>query len=73
MARTLVLSQCPAIHPGIGEVFGYDSFRGPQESIVRHVIDGGSALVLMPTGGGNRSVIRSQPSAGQAWPWWCPP
>jgi ATP-dependent DNA helicase RecQ len=36
----------------LGDVFGYESFRGPQEAIVRHVIDGGSALVLMPTGGG---------------------
>jgi ATP-dependent DNA helicase RecQ len=34
------------------EVFGYESFRGPQQDIVRHVIDGGDALVLMPTGGG---------------------
>ncbi|MCT0248457.1 DNA helicase RecQ [Synechococcus sp. CS-205] len=34
------------------EVFGYDHFRGPQEAIVRHVIAGGSGLVLMPTGGG---------------------
>ncbi|MFQ6539851.1 MULTISPECIES: DNA helicase RecQ [Aphanothece] len=33
-------------------VFGYRSFRGPQEAIVRHVIGGGSGLVLMPTGGG---------------------
>ena len=33
-------------------VFGYDSFRGDQEAIVTHVIDGGDALVLMPTGGG---------------------
>jgi len=33
-------------------VFGYDRFRGPQDAIVRHVIDGGSGLVLMPTGGG---------------------
>ena len=33
-------------------VFGYSSFRGPQEAIVRHVIGGGSGLVLMPTGGG---------------------
>jgi ATP-dependent DNA helicase RecQ len=34
------------------EVFGYDRFRGPQEEIVGHVLAGGSALVLMPTGGG---------------------
>jgi len=33
-------------------VFGYADFRGPQEAIVRHVIAGGSGLVLMPTGGG---------------------
>ena len=33
-------------------VFGYGSFRGPQEEIVRHVLGGGSGLVLMPTGGG---------------------
>jgi ATP-dependent DNA helicase RecQ len=34
------------------EVFGYPAFRGPQAEIVEHVIGGGSALVLMPTGGG---------------------
>ena len=34
------------------DVFGYAAFRGPQESIVEHVIAGGDALVLMPTGGG---------------------
>ncbi len=34
------------------EVFGYDAFRGQQADIVRHVADGGDALVLMPTGGG---------------------
>ncbi len=36
----------------LGEVFGYDSFRGPQAAIVDHVVHGGDALVLMPTGGG---------------------
>ena len=36
----------------LGEVFGYNSFRGPQEAIVNHVMAGGDALVLMPTGGG---------------------
>jgi ATP-dependent DNA helicase RecQ len=34
------------------EVFGYEHFRGPQAEIVEHVIAGGDALVLMPTGGG---------------------
>jgi ATP-dependent DNA helicase RecQ len=33
-------------------VFGYDSFRGQQRDIIEHVIAGGDALVLMPTGGG---------------------
>jgi ATP-dependent DNA helicase RecQ len=36
----------------LGEVFGYDAFRGPQQAIIDHVIGGGDALVLMPTGGG---------------------
>ncbi|MDP2821826.1 MAG: DNA helicase RecQ [Sulfuritalea sp.] len=33
-------------------VFGYPSFRGPQAEIIEHLIGGGDALVLMPTGGG---------------------
>ncbi len=34
------------------DVFGYPAFRGPQLEIIEHVINGGDALVLMPTGGG---------------------
>lgn len=33
-------------------VFGFPSFRGQQEEVIAHVIDGKDALVLMPTGGG---------------------
>jgi ATP-dependent DNA helicase RecQ len=33
-------------------VFGYDAFRGSQQEIISHVVGGGDALVLMPTGGG---------------------
>jgi ATP-dependent DNA helicase RecQ len=33
-------------------VFGYDAFRGQQQAIIEHVVAGGDALVLMPTGGG---------------------
>ena len=34
------------------DVFGYSAFRGAQAEIVDHVVRGGDALVLMPTGGG---------------------
>ncbi|WP_240790942.1 DNA helicase RecQ [Roseomonas sp. AR75] len=36
----------------LARVFGHAGFRGRQEEVVRHVADGGSGLVLMPTGGG---------------------
>jgi ATP-dependent DNA helicase RecQ len=36
----------------LGNIFGYPAFRGQQAQIVQHIVDGGHALVLMPTGGG---------------------
>ncbi len=44
----------PSSAPGaiLHDIFGYERFRGPQGPIVDHVIAGGDALVLMPTGGG---------------------
>jgi ATP-dependent DNA helicase RecQ len=36
----------------LNRVFGYPNFRGAQGQIIEHVIAGGDALVLMPTGGG---------------------
>ena len=41
-----------SIHHILQEVFGYGAFRGPQQAIIEHVVAGGDALVLMPTGGG---------------------
>lgn len=43
------------------EVYGYDAFRGDQAEIVQQVIDGGDAVVLMPTGGG-KSVTYQVPA-----------
>ncbi len=52
------------------DVFGYEQFRGPQQAIVEHVIGGGDALVLMPTGGGKSlcyqvpAIVRQQQGHG---------
>ena len=34
------------------EVFGFTAFRGSQRAVIDHVVAGGDAIVLMPTGGG---------------------
>src|SRR3954462_15933812 len=45
----------------LNSAFGLPAFRGAQESIVRHVTEGGNCLVLMPTGGG-KSLCYQLPS-----------
>ena len=40
------------VHDLLRRIFGFSSFRGMQEQVVNHVLSGGDALVLMPTGGG---------------------
>ena len=40
------------LHHILKSVFGYDCFRPKQEEIIRRLIEGGDALVVMPTGGG---------------------
>jgi len=45
---------CPSPRPLdiLTRVFGYPAFRGRQEAVIDHVLAGGDALVVMPTGGG---------------------
>ncbi|MDZ7269913.1 MAG: ATP-dependent DNA helicase [candidate division KSB1 bacterium] len=42
----------PGIHEILHKYFGHAAFRGQQETIIRHVLAGGHALVIMPTGMG---------------------
>ncbi|MDX1434857.1 MAG: DNA helicase RecQ [Gammaproteobacteria bacterium] len=49
----------------LAQVFGFAEFRGQQERIIEHVIGGGDAVVLMPTGGG-KSLCYQIPSLVRA-------
>jgi ATP-dependent DNA helicase RecQ len=40
------------------EVFGHAEFRGPQEEVIGHVVDGGDAIVLAPTGIGKSATFQ---------------
>src|SRR5690606_28695030 len=52
-----LFANAPASSPATGHdilrsVFGLDAFRGQQQTVVDHVIGGGDAVVLFPTGAG---------------------
>jgi len=40
------------LHFQLKKHFGFNSFKGQQEEIITHLMNGGDAFVLMPTGGG---------------------
>ncbi len=40
------------LHSALKRYFGFDSFKGNQEAVIRNVLAGNDTFVLMPTGGG---------------------
>ena len=53
---TLDLKRDPA--DVLRDVFGHQNFRGQQEDVIRHVTEGGDAVVLFPTGAGKSACYQ---------------
>ena len=72
MSAVLSIRPSTTPHGVLHEVFGYPAFRGAQQDIVEHVVAGGDALVLMPTGGGKSlcyqvpAIVRHRAGQGVA-------
>ncbi|MBQ6880580.1 MAG: DNA helicase RecQ [Bacteroidales bacterium] len=48
----LMTPDSATLHAKLKEFFGFDSFKAGQEPIIKHLVAGNNAFVLMPTGGG---------------------
>ena len=51
-APTTVSPAGDMLHDKLKEFFGFSSFKGNQEAVIRNVLKGNDTFVLMPTGGG---------------------
>ena len=49
------------LHERLKEYFGFTSFKGNQEAVIRNVLAGKDTFVLMPTGLSRLSCIRICP------------
>ena len=48
----LVTEDHDRLRLSLKEIFGYDSFRGNQEPVIRNILSGRNTFVIMPTGAG---------------------
>lgn len=61
---SVLAEQVDSLRNKLKEVFGYSSFRGNQEEIIRNILDGRNTFVIMPTGAG-KSMCYQLPSLMQ--------
>lgn len=48
----MAVAEASALNQALRKYFGYDKFRGEQETIIQNVLDKNNTFVIMPTGGG---------------------
>ena len=48
----MLVAEKSTLQETLNKYFGYESFKGDQEAIIRNVLDGQDTFVIMPTGGG---------------------
>ncbi len=48
----MLVEEKDALKESLKEIFGYSQFRGNQERVIRNLLDGKNAFVIMPTGAG---------------------
>ena len=50
--QLIFMADTKSIREALKYNFGFDSFKGNQESVISSLLDGEDVFVLMPTGGG---------------------
>jgi len=48
----MVITEEQELKYKLKEIFGYDSFRGNQEPVIKNILSGRNTFVIMPTGAG---------------------
>ena len=68
--QSVVMSPAPTLERArevLRRTFGHEEFKGFQAPVIQTLLDGKSALAVLPTGGGKSLCYRSPACSGTAW------